>query len=55
MLVDEEDSVEIPAGFRGLDPDLEVRIYRRGLPRWRQEGATYFVTFRLVDSLPDRP
>jgi REP element-mobilizing transposase RayT len=24
----------------------------RHLPHWRQEGATYFVTFRLADSLP---
>jgi REP element-mobilizing transposase RayT len=29
-----------------------VRIYRRNLPHWRQEGATYFVTFRLGDSVP---
>jgi len=29
-----------------------VRIYRRHLPHWRQEGATYFVTFRLADSIP---
>lgn len=24
----------------------------RHLPHWRQDGATYFVTFRLADSLP---
>ena len=29
-----------------------VRIYRRNLPHWRQTGATYFVTFRLGDSIP---
>lgn len=29
---------------------MEVRI--RNLPHWRQAGATYFVTFRLADSLP---
>jgi len=29
-----------------------VRIYRRNLPHWRQDGATYFVTFRLGDSIP---
>src|SRR5512140_359169 len=23
------------------------------LPHWRQDGATYFVTFRLADSLPE--
>jgi len=31
----------------------EVTIRDRGrLPHWEKEGATYFVTFRLVDSLP---
>lgn len=29
-----------------------VRIYQRNLPHWRQEGCTYFVTFRLGDSIP---
>ncbi len=29
-----------------------MRIYRRNLPHWRQDGATYFVTFRLADSIP---
>ena len=27
-------------------------MYQRHLPHWRQDGATYFVTFRLADSLP---
>ena len=31
----------------------EVQTYAHGdLPHWRQEGCTYFVTFRLADSLP---
>ena len=47
-----EDGIEIPGSFRGLDPNLELRIYRRNLPHWRQDGGTYFVTFRLGDSLP---
>ena len=41
-----------PPGFQGLHPDKPLRIYQRHLPHWRQEGATYFVTFRLGDSLP---
>ncbi len=41
-----------PPGFRGLDPNLPVYRYTRHLPHWRQEGATYFVTFRLADALP---
>ena len=41
-----------PPGFQGFDPRKEVTIYQRHLPHWRQKGATYFVTFRLADSLP---
>ena len=41
-----------PEGFRGLDPHAPVTIYHRHLPHWRQEGATYTVTFRQADSLP---
>ncbi len=41
-----------PPGFQGLHPDLPVTLYHRHLPHWRQDGATYFVTFRLADSLP---
>jgi hypothetical protein len=29
-----------------------MTYYSRNLPHWRQEGAKYFVTFRLHDSLP---
>lgn len=41
-----------PPNFRGLDPYKPVTVYHRHLPHWRQEGATYFVTFRLGDALP---
>jgi len=41
-----------PPGFRGLHPDLPITTYHRHLPHWRQEGATYFVTFRLANALP---
>ena len=41
-----------PPGFQGLREDLPLTMYFRHLPHWRQEGATYFVTFRLADSLP---
>jgi hypothetical protein len=41
-----------PPGFRGLDPSRPLTVYYRNLPHWRQEGATYFVTFRLADALP---
>ncbi len=41
-----------PPGFQGPRDDLPLTVYDRHLPHWRQEGATYFVTFRLHDSLP---
>ena len=41
-----------PPGFQGLHPDKPLTVYRRHLPHWRQDGASYFVTFRLADSLP---
>lgn len=41
-----------PEGFRGFDPFAPVTTYHRHLPHWRQEGATYAVTFRQADSLP---
>lgn len=38
--------------FRAFDERSEVEIARRNLPHWNQAGCTYFVTFRLADSLP---
>jgi len=34
-------------------PDAGVEITHRNLPHWKQDGKTYFVTFRLADSLPE--
>jgi REP element-mobilizing transposase RayT len=45
-------NLETPPGFRGLQPDLPITGYYRHMPHWRQDGATYFVTFRLGDALP---
>ena len=45
-------NLEAPPNFRGLHPDVPVTMYTRHLPHWRQDGATYWVTFRLADSLP---
>ena len=39
-------------GFQPFDTRKPLRLYRRNLPHWRQDGATYFVTFRLDDALP---
>jgi hypothetical protein len=38
--------------FRPMDPHGELHRRRRNLPHWEQEGATYFVTFRLADAVP---
>jgi type I restriction enzyme R subunit len=35
-----------------FDPYAPLDITRANLPHWQQDGATYFITFRLVDSLP---
>ncbi len=42
-----------PTCFVPFDERRAVRIYQRNLPHWRQDGCTYFVTFRLADSVPD--
>jgi len=41
-----------PPGFRGFDENVPVTFYTRNLPHWRQKGATYAVTFRFSDALP---
>ena len=35
-----------------LDPQADVKQTSNRLPHWEQEGCTYFLTFRLADSLP---
>ena len=50
--VNEMDSVLRRPPFVPFDRKQAVRIYLRNLPHWRQDGATYFLTFRLHDSLP---
>ncbi|MEK0448315.1 MAG: hypothetical protein RL088_583 [Verrucomicrobiota bacterium] len=38
--------------FKPFNPDAETQKFRNHLPHWRQNGTTYFVTFRLGDSIP---
>ncbi|MEY2585438.1 MAG: carbamoyl-phosphate synthase large subunit, partial [Verrucomicrobiota bacterium] len=38
--------------FRAFDEHAALQRTRRNLPHWEQEGATYFVTFRLADAVP---
>ncbi len=40
--------------FQPFHERRPVRIYFTALPHWRQEGCTYFVTYRLGDSMPQR-
>jgi REP element-mobilizing transposase RayT len=50
-----EDTGETPVPlflFRPLDRDGCVSKRQRALPHWEQTGCSYFVTFRLADSLP---
>jgi carbamoylphosphate synthase large subunit/REP element-mobilizing transposase RayT len=39
--------------FHAFDEHGDIKITRRHLPHWQQDGATYFVTFRLADSVPN--
>jgi|KBSMisStandDraft_5_1062788.scaffolds.fasta_scaffold444837_2 REP element-mobilizing transposase RayT len=43
------DPVETPRFF---NPYGEIRFTKNLLPHWQQNGATYFITFRLADSVP---
>lgn len=45
-----ETVAEAPSRF--LNPYAPIDIHRANLPHWRQDDVTYFVTFRLADSLP---
>lgn len=38
--------------FQPFDEQNPVRIYYTSMPHWRQDGCTYFVTYRLADSIP---
>lgn len=35
-----------------FDPRAPIAVLEGNLPHWRQEGVSYFVTFRTSDSLP---
>jgi len=40
--------------LRFFNPYAGIRRTGDRLPHWQQEGAVYFVTFRLADSIPSR-
>ena len=43
----------LPVNTRFADPNGEIDKHWKNLPHWQQDGATFFVTYRLADSLPD--
>ena len=46
-------SISEKLSFKPFDERAPVRIYRNAfVPHLRQSGCTYFVTFRLADSIP---
>jgi putative transposase len=40
--------------LRFFNPYADIRQTKNRLPHWQQQGAVYFVTFRLADSVPMR-
>jgi REP element-mobilizing transposase RayT len=40
------------SNLRFFNPYEETRHTKNWLPHWQQEGAVYFVTFRLADAVP---
>jgi putative transposase len=42
----------LPEDVIFADPDRAIERHHKNLPHWQQEGATYFLTFRLDDSIP---
>jgi REP element-mobilizing transposase RayT len=40
--------------LRFFNPHAEIRHTENRLPHWQQASATYFVTFRLADSIPSQ-
>jgi len=40
--------------LRFFNPYAEIRHTGSRLPHWQQQGAVYFITFRLADAIPSR-
>src|SRR5438477_3283686 len=39
--------------LRFFNPYAEIRQTTNRLPHWQQQGAVYFITFRLSDAVPE--
>jgi REP element-mobilizing transposase RayT len=44
--------LRVPEGINFFNQQKAIRVHLRNLPHWRQDGATYFVTYRQFDSIP---
>ena len=40
--------------LRFFNPHADIKHTENRLPHWQQDGAVYFVTFRLADAVPSR-
>src|SRR6267154_1410333 len=40
------------AELRFFNPFADIRFTANRLPHWQQQGAVYFITFRLADAVP---
>jgi type I restriction enzyme, R subunit len=47
-----ESKTHSPPIFRAYDHQIKTEVSQRCLPHWQQEGCTYFVTWRMADSMP---
>lgn len=43
---------DAPAEPNFFNPSAEIKVGHNRLPHWDQQGCTYFITFRLFDSVP---
>lgn len=46
--MNDESNTDIPV----CETQAEMKITHRNLPHWKKEGAIYWITFRLADSIP---
>lgn len=46
----QDGSVGVPPAY--LDKQAQIDIHKHKLPHWQQNAKTYFITWRLADSLP---
>ena len=43
----------MPQDFQSLNEFMPMETTERNLPHWQQQGCTYFITWRMADSVPE--